>query len=112
MFRKTNHSSQTGKTDRARALQSLTKMLVHESSLTKERFDYVQEEMMRLLTQVREMQTSDKSPSDGDSDSSSGDITENVSGDSQLGSIGHITQMGGEEQSRKRRRVKRKESAM
>ncbi|KAK1312324.1 putative protein FAR1-RELATED SEQUENCE 10 [Acorus calamus] len=112
MFRKTNHSSQTGKIDRARALQSLTKMLVHESSLTKERFDYVQEEMMRLLTQVREMQASDKSPSDGDSDSSSGDITENVSGDSQLGSIGHVTQMGGEEQSRKRRRVKRKDSVM
>ncbi|KAK1259777.1 putative protein FAR1-RELATED SEQUENCE 10 [Acorus gramineus] len=104
LFRKTNHSSETGKTDRARALQPLMKMLVHESSLTKERFDYVQEEMMRLLTQVREMQASDKGPLDGYSDSSSDGITENVSGDSQLG----FGQMDGEEQSRKMKRIKRK----
>ncbi|KAL0910136.1 hypothetical protein M5K25_021078 [Dendrobium thyrsiflorum] len=49
---------------RSQALRSLASIIIQESSITKDRFDYVQWHMSKLLTHVRDMPTVDETTSD------------------------------------------------
>lgn len=49
---------------RLQALRSLASIIIQESSMTKDRFDYVQWHMSKLLTHVRDMPTVDETNSD------------------------------------------------
>lgn len=55
---------------RSLALRSLASIIIQESSITKDRFDYVQWHMSKLLTHVRDMPNSDELGSDVEPSSS------------------------------------------
>ncbi|PKA64213.1 Protein FAR1-like sequence 11 [Apostasia shenzhenica] len=60
----------TGYKFRSQALRSLASIIVQESSVTKDRFDYVQWHMSKLLNHVRDMPTVDETTSDVEPSSS------------------------------------------